>query len=163
LDWPEYTSLIRYGMVNHLIETRSPAAGERKASLPDWASAQAIEEGRQAAERIAASGVRVIGDLADMGKELNRSDGGDAPATPAEDVPIDAAVEAVLGVATRAARESRATKGKRRKPKAAAAPKPRTPTVDELGTRALAAALAARGRASARRRVSMFAKRVKKR
>jgi hypothetical protein len=161
LDWPEYTSLIRYGMVNHLIEMRTPGRGEKKAILPPWASAQAAAEGGRAAEQIAGMGVTVLGELADMAKELHA--GADlAPAATVEAVPIDAAVQAALGIALRAARDARRLRGKRRKPRPTEV-RPRTPTVDELPTGALASALAARWRASARKQATQLGHRLSSR
>ena len=150
LDWPEYTSLIRYGMVHHIVETRTPAAGEEKPVLPDWALAETAEANRNSAKTIADLGVHVIGDMADLTPDVGVAGDVARQLDSIDGLPMDAAVEAVVGIATKAARETRSLKAKAGKQRSAA----HVTDVDKLGSRALAKLLVIRVRTSIRRRVS---------
>ena len=63
LSWGDYEHLVRNGVARGVVEGRTPGPGEPKLVTPDWALDAAAERGREAASRIAASGVRVVGDL----------------------------------------------------------------------------------------------------
>lgn len=105
VDWRDYRALVRLGAVARLLERRTPAAGEARLSLPEWASARAAELGRAHAEAIGRAGVAVIGDLAALGEGAGPADG-PAQRPPAEgggapgpvQVPLDAAAELVAGM-----------------------------------------------------------------
>lgn len=153
LEWPEYTSLIRYGMVHHLVETRSPAPGEEKPVLPDWALAETAEANSSSAKTISDLGVHIVGDLADLTPEVGSAGGTAELGGSIDGVPMDAAVEAVVGIATKAARESRAIRARAGKQRAAPPP-PAVTDVDKLGGRALTGLLVKRVRISIRRRIS---------
>ena len=90
-DWPTYKRIVRYGVIRTVIESRPAAPDEPRPVLPAWAAEITREAGRRAAEEIAASGVRVVGDLAALHAER-------PPAvTPGEldTVPIELAVLAI--------------------------------------------------------------------
>lgn len=95
LEWTEYDTVVRNGAIRRMIESRSPAPDEARPQLPEWVLEQVEAEGRRVAEQIEASGVRVIGDPA----ELSRPTGG--PTAAASDgpssVPLDAMVSAIVG------------------------------------------------------------------
>jgi hypothetical protein len=93
VDWDDYERIVRFGAQRRLME-EPPSAGERLL-LPQWAAARAADRGAEFAEQIAASGVRVIGDLALLAeKPPARPD----VEEPVEDVPVDLAAEALAGM-----------------------------------------------------------------
>ncbi|HYN74612.1 MAG TPA: hypothetical protein VEV13_00260 [Candidatus Limnocylindria bacterium] len=67
-DWPEglYRATV-FPMVKNLQESHRPGPDERPITTPGWALDRAAEIGAAAAEVIAASGVRVVGDLSVLG------------------------------------------------------------------------------------------------
>ena len=70
LEWPDklYQSVVRMGVAEYLIrETPSEASGPPIVT-PRWALERAAEIGAAAAREIAASGVRVVGDLDVLGR-----------------------------------------------------------------------------------------------
>jgi hypothetical protein len=168
LDWHEYESLVRYGMIRRLVENRSLTADDAKPTLPEWAMALATEEGQRLAREITAAGVGVIGDLNNLvvaTDNLTRS----VSAAPRTDrIPMEAAVEAVVGIAARATRGSwrldspRPTKTKngpsaadtRVRKKAPVKVAPRRPAIDELRTRELLGLVVSRAWRGIRRRAS---------
>jgi hypothetical protein len=95
LEWGEYDMLVRNGAIRRMVETRSPAPDEPRPQLPDWVLDQVQAEGRRLADQITTSGVRVIGDLADLSAPApaDTATGSDAPPT----VPLDAMVQAIVG------------------------------------------------------------------
>src|SRR5699024_2950461 len=62
--WSHYIDAFRTSALNRALIYRSPRPGEARLRLPAWANDRAAQDGRRYARRIAASGVRVIGDLA---------------------------------------------------------------------------------------------------
>jgi hypothetical protein len=103
LAWPEYAALVRAGMVERLIEARTPGASEPRPQLPAWALRTAAEEGERVAREITESGVRVVGDLAGLTAErVDLARRGRPPRPDA--VPADAAALAITGVVHAAAR-----------------------------------------------------------
>lgn len=89
VDWQEYERLLRDGGIARLLESRTPGPDEHRLELPRWAADRATEHGQRYAAEVAATGVRVIGDL-------------DALAVPAEgtDEPYQAPTHVGLDVAT---------------------------------------------------------------
>lgn len=73
---PDYTRFVRFGSARYLQERR-PAPDEPRLLTPQWAVDRAAEVGRSAAEAIASSGVRVIGDLSLLGDPTVASGVGD--------------------------------------------------------------------------------------
>lgn len=63
LDWTSYMKLVQSGLVKRLLRVRSPRDDEPRVQLPQWAATQCQELGEANAERIARSGVRVVGEL----------------------------------------------------------------------------------------------------
>lgn len=80
------------------IRERIPLPGEARIQTPDWAIDEAIRIGTEMAEVIAASGVRVVGDLTRLARAPERRDA--APESPADAWP-DIAAHAVRGVLRR--------------------------------------------------------------
>jgi hypothetical protein len=60
--WALYHDVIRSGAVKRILDGREPADDEPRVGLPGWAADRAERDGRRYAERIIASGVRVVGD-----------------------------------------------------------------------------------------------------
>lgn len=92
LEWADYQTWVRGGVVRGLLDHREP---QSKLELPSWAAELANQRNLVQADRIAASGVRVIGDLDELRRPISGTDGVDY--TP-DTIPIDIAVEAILGV-----------------------------------------------------------------
>lgn len=103
LPWPEYERLVRNSAARGMVEGRTPGADEPRVHTPDWALDAAAERGADAARRIRASGVRVIGDL-DL--FAARIPSGAAPAERSlEVVPVAVAASALADVVLAAERE----------------------------------------------------------
>lgn len=68
--WPEpvYATYIREGAVRRMKTDYQPAPGDSALPTPRWALDRIAEIGTAAAETIAASGVRVIGDISALGR-----------------------------------------------------------------------------------------------
>lgn len=95
LQWREYDALVRNGVIRRLVENRSPKPEEARPELPDWVADQVTREGRRVAETIAASGVRVVGDLADLSAPVAVADGNHQSGL--DTISVEAMVEAVVG------------------------------------------------------------------
>lgn len=93
--WPPvvYNEVVRMGMVEQM-QRREPRDSEPRISTPDWAVERANEIAAAATERIAASGVRVVGDLG----RLSQAEPEPSPARPGRAIlSAAAAAEAVVG------------------------------------------------------------------
>lgn len=95
-----YEDIVQRGLVKRMQASREPAPDEPRIGTPPWALDRAAAIGSAAAERIGASGVRVVGDLASLGTRPHPGPGrppgpggGRAPRV----LPLGAASEAVLG------------------------------------------------------------------
>ena len=84
--------VIREGVVPRL-QSYEPAPGEPRITTPPWAEEAVAEVAERVAAGIAASGVRVVGDLDALSR---RPEAPPEPVTPTE-IPTEAATEAVLG------------------------------------------------------------------
>jgi hypothetical protein len=62
--WRSYVKAVRTDLIDRALARRTPGPQEPRLQLPDWAARLAAADGRRYADRIAASGVRVVGDLA---------------------------------------------------------------------------------------------------
>lgn len=93
--WDDYVRLVRRGVALGLVEGREPAPDEPRLSTPDWALDAAAEQGSIAADAIAASGVRVLGDLQALRTRVPST-----PQTEPGGLPIEAAVTALASVIT---------------------------------------------------------------
>lgn len=95
--WPEglYGRFMRYGAVMKMKSEHVPGPDEAKVVTPRWAQERAAAIGSAAADKIANSGVRVIGDISTLGAEPSSS------GEPAENVggliATASAAQAVLG------------------------------------------------------------------
>ncbi|HLT62228.1 MAG TPA: hypothetical protein VK020_13590 [Microlunatus sp.] len=98
LGWRQYERLIRNGLAARLLAARTPTPEEPPVRLPDWAREVALERGAAFRDAIAASGVRVVGDLDQL---ATAPPSGEVPRP--ESVPLDAAVEALAGTISVAA------------------------------------------------------------
>jgi hypothetical protein len=94
LLWADYSRVLRYGAILRMVEERAPAATEEKIQVPRWAAERAAELGAGFVSTIDRLGVRVVGDLGCLAEEVPSVEA--LPDDPT-DVPIAAAVEAVLG------------------------------------------------------------------
>ena len=102
LTWLEYCKWLRDSASTAVLRWRRTGDHDTKLVLPTWAAEIAEARASTHVEQIAASGVRVVGDL-----ELLRASvpSAEEPALRSDVVPIDAAVEAILGVIRQGRRE----------------------------------------------------------
>ncbi|MEU2422413.1 hypothetical protein ABZ619_15525 [Streptomyces sp. NPDC007851] len=94
-----YSKLIRNGAVMHMKNTCSPTADDVKISTSDWAVEAASRIGAEMAERIGATGVRVIGDPALLAIAPERPE----PATGEARIAPEVAAHALYGALAAAA------------------------------------------------------------
>lgn len=92
---PDYTKFVRFGSARFLQERR-PASDEPRLLTPSWAIDRAADLGRVAAEAIAATGIRVIGDLGILGDPAVATGVGDN--APGDDVPTDVVARLAAGL-----------------------------------------------------------------
>lgn len=93
-DWRRYTALIRHGVIARMQECRRPGPDEAPVTLPGWAAEKALVIAGRHAAAIADSGCRVIGDPAALTAPVRTVEA----AVPPQDIPLDAAAEAVAGL-----------------------------------------------------------------
>jgi hypothetical protein len=93
MDWTEYVNIVRRGVARGMVENREPGLDEARLATPAWALDAAASEGAAAAATIAASGVRVVGDLDALTVRLP-----DETALASDEIPIDAAVAALAAM-----------------------------------------------------------------
>ena len=98
VGWDVFERVVRSGALARVMDL-DEGGGERLA-MPAWAAKRAAGLGRSYAETIAATGVRVVGDLATLGEEVPARDDDGAPPT---QVPMDLAAEAMAGMYSAAA------------------------------------------------------------
>ncbi len=139
-DWPDYESAVRRGAIMRMVEARRPGPDEPMLATPAWAVQAAQEFGARTAERVAQLGVRVIGDQASLSDGIPAGE----PTTEGVLLPVEAAVEAVLGVLDDRVAEAEL---KRQLGDAKQAAK------EDIGAREAAALLRVRVSAAARRRI----------
>ncbi|HET7303505.1 MAG TPA: hypothetical protein VFJ12_03010 [Segeticoccus sp.] len=120
VSWPLYLDVVR-GAMNHVLERRTPLDGEPRVRMPRWAAELAVREGQQHADRIARTGVRVVGSLDALSSRPEV----------AEDLPPDGgtcprslAVEALSGAVRGAVRAEQTAAGQAEQ---AEAPRTRVP------------------------------------
>jgi len=92
VSWDDFERIMRDGAQRRVLELDA-TAGERPL-LPDWAAQRAQELGKLHAERIAESGVQVIGDLNQLAEPVRART---ADVDSVETIPIDLAAEALAG------------------------------------------------------------------
>ncbi|WP_407316950.1 hypothetical protein UQW22_10725 [Isoptericola halotolerans] len=144
LTWHEYCKWFRNTGSNAVLKERSPGEHDTRFVLPRWAAERAHERAVRYVDQIAASGVRVVGDL---GLLMDRVPSADEPAMSADVVPIDAAAEALLGVMRHGRREEarlhevqRQLKAEKKRASARGAPT----TIDQFSGRELIEELGSR-------------------
>jgi hypothetical protein len=107
LKWGQYQRLVRNGAALGIVEGRNPGRDEARLATPDWALDKAAEFGNQFADVIAASGVRVVGDLDALRVRLPAEEPvGDRD----EAIPTEAAVQALASVVMAATSADPSTK-----------------------------------------------------
>jgi hypothetical protein len=111
MQWTDYVQLVRRGVALQMVESREPDTGEPRLITPEWALDAAAKEGAASVATIKDLGVNVFGNLDAL---TVRIPGSAAPDTPPAEVPIDAAVEAIVAVIEASKEEptSRALAGK---------------------------------------------------
>jgi hypothetical protein len=143
--WPPavYNRVIRLGLIKQM-QRRKASRDEPGIFTPKWAIDRANEIAAQASERIVATGVRIVGDLAWLSAVEPKDSEGDPTLT------IEAATAALVGtiVATGVV-PAKKTGGPKPPPHKTAAPSTAPVNhpmrdLDEIGTRELAAALRSR-------------------
>jgi hypothetical protein len=97
VDGPLRQGLVLYGAAPAIRE-RVPLPGEPRIETPGWAVNEAVRIGTEMAERIAATGVHVVGDLARLANAPERRP---AAPEPSPDAWPDIAAQAVRGVLRR--------------------------------------------------------------
>ncbi|WP_277454112.1 hypothetical protein [Janibacter sp. DB-40] len=91
----EYALAYRRQAVARMLRTEPDVRGEpRRIVLPQWAAERATTYGREIADRIADSRVRVLGDLTSLHEPVGTTEPGEVPVP--DTLPIDTAVEAVV-------------------------------------------------------------------
>lgn len=93
VEWDDYERIVRQGAHRRIMQNRE--SDEHKPALPPWAVKRAAEIGAGYAEAIAASGVRVIGDLDKLAEEVPAREYDDEPPT---QIPVELAAEAMAGM-----------------------------------------------------------------
>ena len=105
-DWVSYFDLIRKGAILLGAQRRKLSADEPRVLLPGWAARIADQDGRDFADRIARSDVRVIGDLAALAIPTRSADWPQI-----DQVPVDLAASAIAAAVV-AAQEARTKRAK---------------------------------------------------
>ena len=89
----ELTRILRGGSMARVLDERTPPSNDTALALPAWAARRASELGGRYAEVIAGTGVRVVGDLA----ELSATAGPAGRHTMPDLIPVELAAQAVIG------------------------------------------------------------------
>jgi hypothetical protein len=105
--WARFRNVAHDGLEKSLVEGRVADPDEPRLQTPQWALDRAADLAATFVEEIRASGVRVIGDLDVLSQRLSGPEGG--PIVP-EEMPIDAAVAALLGVLESAAQSNQSSR-----------------------------------------------------
>ena len=133
----EYRALVREAAVWPILVNRVPPKSEPRLRPPQWVVDQAVDEGRRVAEALTSAGVHVIGTLGGLTDKATADDA--APPTSLDVVPLDLAVDALVGAVNAGA-------AKRREADRLATDRARTrrSPVDQLSAAQLAGLLARR-------------------
>jgi hypothetical protein len=135
ISWNEYNAWIYRGASERVLAQRLPEPDEPRTVTPRWALERATEISAGFAERIDGLGIRIVGDLQRLAALAPATGPEVLEATPTY-VPIEVAVEAVLGSAFSLRRPTR--------PPESPPPPPPRPGPADLSARELARLLAAR-------------------
>ena len=95
MQWTDYVQLVRRGVALRMVEDREPDPNEPRLATPAWALDAAAVQGASSVATIKQLGVNIFGDVDALATRVPESK--DSPPQPA-DIPIDAAVEAVVAV-----------------------------------------------------------------
>lgn len=101
LPWPDYAHFMRYGAVLRTVERYTPPRDAARLATPAWALERASELAAgyvSAIEALRPAGLNIIGDLGSLAKPAPTDGDQDVPTQ----IPIDVAVEALLGVIAQA-------------------------------------------------------------
>lgn len=98
LPWSDYERLMIKGGITRMLSHRRPRADEPRLKLSRWAAARAEEFQGRSVEAILASGVRVIGDPNRLLEPAVARSSKQEAHISVEWVPLDAAVEAAVGI-----------------------------------------------------------------
>ncbi len=101
-SWSDYDRLGLHGSIPRVLGHRTPPSDEPRLTMPDWAADRADQWSEQNAAAVAGSGVRVIGDVAWLALPAKRRRGPEEDHRRVTEVPIDLAVEAMLGISAAA-------------------------------------------------------------
>ena len=96
--WPDdvHRAFVRVAVTRQLHLAHQPTSGEPRITTPVWALERAARIGADAASKISALGVRVVGDISTLGAMPTPAADVAAPAEP--DVPVVVVKEAVLAI-----------------------------------------------------------------
>lgn len=95
----EHELVMIRGIAPRVLGYREPPSDEPRLAMPDWAADLADDAALRNADAVAASGVRVLGDLDNLRLPARRRRDPAEDHRTATDVPMELAVEAMLGVA----------------------------------------------------------------
>lgn len=98
LPWYDYDELMVRGGLYRMLNHRKPAPGEPRLRLSKWAAAAAEEFQQASVDALLASGVRIIGDVSNLLEPAQPRVRAEENHVKVEQIPIDVAVEMVLGV-----------------------------------------------------------------
>lgn len=98
LGWDEHAWLVYGGAVDRLLQAREPGPDEHRLALPEWAADWAHGEEERYAERIDASGVRVLGDLSHLVAPVRPRNSEAEDHRGVTTVPLEVALETLIGV-----------------------------------------------------------------
>lgn len=95
MQWTEYVQLVRRGVALRMVENREPDPSESRLVTPKWALDAAAKEGAASVNVIKELGVNVFGNLDSLAVRIP---GSTALESSSVQMPIDAAVEAIVAV-----------------------------------------------------------------
>ena len=95
MQWTDYVQLVRRGVALRMVEDREPDPSEPRLATPAWALDAAAEQGASSVATIKQLGVNVFGDVDAL---ATRVPGAKDTPPPPSDIPLDAAVEALVAV-----------------------------------------------------------------
>lgn len=96
--WDDYAHLVRYGAIARTVRNGAGATPATALRTPDWALERAAELGARYVEAIRESGATVVGDLDLLSAPAQLSG---TPTEPVTRIPVEVAVEALLGAVAR--------------------------------------------------------------
>jgi hypothetical protein len=143
VPWADYQQVIRDGAFRRILTEREPGPGEGPISTPGWALDRSAQFGAEAVEQIAASGVRVVGDLGHLAQRAAPTPKAKLPGPAQQRLMVHLVVGALSGSMRRGPDFGEVRTGW----------PPPTPTLDGVPTRHLARVLRGRLTEATRRRL----------